>query len=87
MRQLSLMFLNNLFTVFQDSYPDFPPIWCSESEAPQLVEIVEKINAITSNSHLLFAMTKTLAIELFTMIKVEVPTSVLEATLISDEKV
>ncbi|XP_066921578.1 ubiquitin-conjugating enzyme E2 Q2-like [Clytia hemisphaerica] len=69
-----------------DSYPDFPPIWCSESEAPQLVEIVEKINAITSSNHLLFTMTKTLAIELFTMIKVEVPTSVLEATLVSDEK-
>jgi len=68
-------------------YPEFPPIWCSESEVPQLMDIVEKINAITGAQNLLFTMTKTLAIELFKMQNKEVPQEIQEASLSVSEQV
>lgn len=68
-------------------YPDYPPIWCSESEVPQLMDIVEKINTISVTKFLLFNMTKTLAKELFKMINEAVPTYVENATIVEDEKV
>lgn len=69
-----------------DMYPDYPPIWCSESEVPQLMDIVEKINTISVTKFLLFNMTKTLAKELFKMINEAVPTYVENATIVEDEK-
>ena len=68
-------------------YPNYPPIWCSESEVPQLMDIVEKINAITASKFLLFNMTKTLAKELFTMIHEAIPTAVENSMMIAEEKV
>ena len=68
-------------------YPNYPPIWCSESEVPQLMDVMEKINAITATKFLLFNMTKTLAKELFMMIHEAIPTDVENATIIAEERV
>ena len=62
-------------------YPNFPPIWCSESEVPQLTDIVEKINTVTSNQHLLLKMTKALAVELFNLRNDAVPKDIIDSTL------
>lgn len=58
---------------FQDAYPHFPPIWCSESEVAQLMDIMEKVNAVAGDKHLLFTMIKFLVIELYKIRNEDIP--------------
>lgn len=71
-----------------DMYPSIPPIWCTDSEVPQLTDLVEKVNTLASPEHLLFQMTKTLAVELFKLRKDAIPKTILDSRLsfVDDEK-
>ncbi|XP_057304924.1 ubiquitin-conjugating enzyme E2 Q2-like [Hydractinia symbiolongicarpus] len=58
-------------------YPVISPIWFSESEESYIVDIIEKVNAVKSDKHLLLNMVKSLAIELFKLRQQATPSEIM----------
>ena len=62
-------------------YPDISPIWFSESEDTQLVSIVECVNSVKAEQHLLVTMTKSLVAELYKLRKAVIPADIMNMNL------
>ena len=54
-------------------YPAVPPMWFSESENANLIEIIGKLSDITNNEHLLINMMKYLSSELYKLRGLPIP--------------